>query len=333
MTSQKSSSEEAIIQGHFASLAQGFPGALGLRDDCASIAPSAGSELIVTTDALREGIHYFADDPPADVGWKALAVNVSDLAAKGAKPLGYVMALSFPCLPDDQWLRGFTAGLNKAQQAFGMHLIGGDTDRAPGPVSIVLTAFGTVPSGQMLRRDGARAGDLLFVTGTLGDSALGLLLRQHDEGALSWQIADAERHYLIDRYLRPRPVVGLRQALLDHASAAMDLSDGLMKDAGRLAQASGTALTMRFADLPLSAAAAGVIASDPGLCSAIVAGGDDYELLVAVPPQRAAGFKQLARAAAVAVTRIGEVNDGAGLTLAKSDGQPMQLEEPGWDHF
>lgn len=333
MTSDKTSSEEAIIQGYFAELAQGFAGAHGLADDCAAIALPAGLDLIVTTDALREGVHYFADDAAADIGWKALAVNVSDLAAKGAEPIAYVMALSFPEAPRDKWLRDFVAGLGEAQQTFGMHLVGGDTDKAPGPMSIAITAFGKMPGGAMVLRGSARAGDHLYVSGTLGDSALGLLLRRHDEAALAWNIADSERHYLLDRYLRPHPVLALRQALRRHAGAAMDLSDGLLKDAGRMASASGLGARLRFADLPLSAAAAGAIASDPGRRSAIVAGGDDYEILAAVSPQNTGAFRAAARQAAVAVTRIGEFNDSGKLVIVDPDDKPMQLEVSGWDHF
>ncbi len=146
--------EDAIVQTYFAPLAAGYAGAFGLRDDCAVVTPGAGMDLVVKTDPVRAGVHFFANDPPADIAWKALAVNISDLAAKGAVPIAYVMSLSFPEVPTEDWLRSFTSGLAEAQAAFGCHLAGGDTDKAGGPISIAITAFGAVPAGRMVRRGG-----------------------------------------------------------------------------------------------------------------------------------------------------------------------------------
>src|SRR6476620_6391259 len=179
--------EEAIIR-LLAPLAQGAPGALGLEDDCALLAPAPGSELVLKTDPVAEGVHFLADDAPEDIAWKALAVNVSDLAAKAARPLGYLMALSFPEPPGVAWLARFAAGLQAAQSAFGCHLLGGDTDRRPGPLTITITIVGEVETGRMVRRATARPGDALFVSGTLGDAALGLLLRKDQALAGRWQL-------------------------------------------------------------------------------------------------------------------------------------------------
>ena len=166
--------EADIIQRFFAPLAAGFDGAFGLKDDAAAIIPPPGCEIVVTVDAVAAGVHFFPDDAASDIGWKALAVNVSDLIAKGAAPQAYDMSLALPDMPDDAWLLGFATGLGEAQRAFGITLIGGDTDRRPGPLSVTITAIGIIPAGRIVRRATAKVGDHVFVSGTLGDSALGL---------------------------------------------------------------------------------------------------------------------------------------------------------------
>src|SRR5215470_15707593 len=226
-------SEEALIR-LLAPLAIGAPGAFGLADDCALLAVEGGVQLVLKTDPVAEGVHFFGDDAPEDIGWKALAVNASDLAAKAARPLGYLMALSFPEAPRAAWLKGFAAGLEAAQTAFGCHLLGGDTDRRPGPLTITITILGTVAARGMVRRGTAKPGDVLFVSGTLGDAALGLALRKDGTLAPRWGLApDAVKH-LIHRFLRPQPRLALAGALRAHASAAMDVSDGLAKDLARM---------------------------------------------------------------------------------------------------
>ena len=259
--------EEAIIRV-LAPLAQGFPGAFGLQDDCALIAPAPGTELVLKVDPVAEGVHFLADDAPEDIAWKALAVNVSDLAAKAARPLGYLMALSFPAAPSADWLSRFAAGLAEAQARFGCHLIGGDTDRRPGPLTVTITVIGEVERGRMVRRGTARAGDVVFVSGTLGDAALGLALRKDPALAAAWGLSPAEAEHLRRRYARPEPRLALASALRDHASAAMDISDGLAKDLARLCAASGCAARVRFAEIPLSPGCAKALAADPALCPA-----------------------------------------------------------------
>ncbi|MGE0629370.1 MAG: thiamine-phosphate kinase, partial [Hyphomicrobiaceae bacterium] len=197
--------EDAIIQEFLAPLAAGFPGAFGLKDDCAVIAPSPGHEFVLKTDPVAAGVHFLADDPPADIGWKSLAVNVSDLAAKGARPVGYLLALSFPEAPQRDWLAEFARGLGEAQTRFGMHLLGGDTDRRPGPISITPTVIGEVPGGRMVRRGAARAGDIVFVSGTIGDASLGLALHKSPSLATHWSLSPDQTETLESRYLRPMP--------------------------------------------------------------------------------------------------------------------------------
>ncbi len=324
--------EEAIIR-ILAPLARGYPGAFGLEDDCALIAPEPGTELVLKTDPVAEGVHFLADDAPEDVAWKALAVNVSDLAAKGARPIGYLMALSFPAPPAQGWLRRFAAGLDAAQASFGCHLIGGDTDRRPGPLTVSITILGSVEAGRMVRRGTARAGDALLVSGTLGDAALGLLLRRDSSRASAWGLSAAEAEHLARRFRRPEPRLALGPALRAHASAAMDLSDGLAKDLGRMCAASGCGAQVRLADVPLSPAAAKALAADSALAARIVAAGDDYEVLAAVPADAVDAFRAAAAAAGVTATRIGAATAGTGVTIEGADGRPLQLDRTGWDHF
>ena len=331
--------EEAIIQQYLAPLAAGYPGAYALKDDCAAITPTPGHDLIVKTDPIAAGIHFFADDPPADIGWKALAVNVSDLAAKAATPRAYLMALSFPEPPTRGWMAEFARGLGEAQAAFGMHLIGGDTDRRPGPVTISITVFGEVPAGRMVRRAAARPGDLVYVTGTLGHAAIGLTLLREPQLASQWGIDQQAIDAAVRSYRRPQPRLAIRQALLDHASAAMDISDGLAKDLGRMCRASGCGATIRIEDVPRAAAAAAATGSDPSRWGDVLAAGDDYELLISVAPREAATFEVQAlrsgRAAAApfSVTRIGVMAEGSAVGLLDATGQSFPLARTGWDHF
>lgn len=328
-----SGGEEAIIQEFLAPLARNFPGAFGLKDDCALLTPEPGTELVLKTDPVRAGIHFFPDDPPADIAWKALAMNVSDLVAKGARPLAYLAALSFPETPRREWMAQFARGLGEAQAAFGCHLIGGDTDRAPGPLSIAITAIGIVPRGRMVRRGTARAGDVLFVSGTIGDSAMGLYARSNGFARRFWPLDEAERAWLEQRYRRPQPRLALASALIEHASAAMDVSDGLVKDLDRMARASGVGARVEMLRVPLSVAGAKVAASVPEWRVRAMTGGDDYEVLAAVPATRADAFKADAAASGVAVNAIGQFEGEAGVRVLGADGAPVAVDRTGWDHF
>jgi thiamine-monophosphate kinase len=326
-------SEEALIQGYLAPLAAGFPGAHGLRDDAASLALPEGEELVLTMDAIAAGVHFFADDCPEDIAWKALAVNVSDLIAKGARPVAYLMSLAFPEPPEERWLERFAAGLAAAQAHFGIRLAGGDTDRRPAPLSITITAVGAVPAGRMVRRATARPGDLIFVSGTLGDAALGLRLRETPALADTWKLDAASAGALVSRYLRPEPPLKLAAPLREFASAAMDISDGLAKDLGRLAKVSGVRAVVRGSDIPLSAPFRRVRAAAPERFGDAVTGGDDYEVLASVPPARSEGFRASAAAEGLSVTEIGVLEPGEGVLITGPSGRPLQFETPGWEHF
>jgi thiamine-monophosphate kinase len=320
--------EESLIQGYLAPLAAGFPGAFGLQDDCALLTPEAGTELVLKTDPIAAGVHFFPDDAPEDIAWKALAVNVSDLAAKGARPIAYLMALALPAAPTRDWMQRFTSGLRSAQDAFGCHLIGGDTDRTTGPLTISITAIGSVPAGRMVRRGTARAGDRLYVTGTIGDAALGLRLRRDSSLAASLGLQPAAAEHLIGRYLRPRPALAIREALRSYASAAMDLSDGLVKDLDRMCRASGVGACIEAARVPLSPAAARAVRAQPRRLADLLTGGDDYEVLVAIPPGSRIAFE-----AATGLAAIGEIVTGQSVRVLDAGGAPMVFDRTGWDHF
>jgi len=326
--------EEAII-ALLAPLAEGHPGALGLKDDCALLTPPPGTELVLKTDPIAEGVHFLAGDTPEDIAWKALAVNVSDIVAKGARPLGYLMALSFPRPPAHAWVSRFADGLRAAQQTFGCHLMGGDTDRRPGPLTISITMIGAVPTGRMIQRATAKPGDRLFVSGTIGDAALGLLLARDPAQAANWKLSPAETEHLLARYRRPAPRLALAPVLLDHAGAAMDLSDGLVKDLDRMLRASRTSGHLDAARVPLSEPARRIVAASPDWLGRLVTAGDDYEVLCAIPAAKAAAFASSATAAGIPVTEIGAVEEGpAALSVTGPDGRPLALpERMGWDHF
>lgn len=326
-------SEEAIIQGFLAPLAAGAPGAFELKDDCATAAPSAGCEFVLKTDAIAEGVHFLATDRPEDIGWKALAVNVSDLAAKGATPVGYLMSLAFPTAPTREWMSGFASGLAQAQRAFGIHLLGGDTDRRPGPISITPAVFGEVPVGRMVRRATAQASDIVCVTGTLGDSGLGLRLQQDRTLADKWNLSASQAKYLRNRYLRPSPRLALRDSLLRHARASMDISDGLMKDLGRMCRASGIGARIDYTSLPLSDAFKAVRNADPAAAEASLFAGDDYEILTAIPPERMPQYKAEALVAGIEVTDIGMFTVPITIQLRDSNDNEVQTSKSGWDHF
>jgi thiamine-monophosphate kinase len=311
--------EFSLIARHFAPLA-GAAG-LGLLDDAAVLMPPAGRELVVTADAMVAGVHFPPDDPPGFIGQKLLRVNLSDIAAMGAAPLGYLLTVSAPRGTPDAWFAGFARGLAADQAEFGVSLLGGDTTSTPGPITLSVTMLGHVAPGQAWRRGGARAGDGLWVTGTIGDGVLGL-------AALRGEIADPDGS-LVARYRLPRPRLGLALHGLVHA--AMDVSDGLVQDAGHMARASGLALCIETARVPVSAAGR---QAGPDFVASGAAGGDDYELLLAVPPDAAEALNRAAGEGGVAVTRIGRFSAGApAVSGVDAEGAPVTLGGGGWSHF
>lgn len=312
--------EFELIERYFAPLARGFPGAYGLRDDAAVIAPAPGHELVAKTDAIIAGVHFLPDDPPELVARKALRVNLSDLAAKGAIPRAYMVDLMLPRTLDEAWVAAFARGLAEDQDEYAVHLIGGDTDSTPGPVTIAVMAFGEVPAGRMIRRAGARAGDTIYVSGTIGDAALGLEALRGALPGLDARVAG----FLAGRYRLPQPRVALGARLAGLVSAAIDVSDGLVADLGHLCEASQLAAVVESSRVPLSPAAQAVLAARPELIGTVLTGGDDYEILFTAPAQ----------APGVPGTPIGRMEAApAGVTVLDRRGQRLALARAGWSHF
>jgi thiamine-monophosphate kinase len=326
------SGEDRLIARYFKPLAQ-HPGAFALADDAAAIAPPRGCDLVLKTDGIVGGVHFFPDDPPDAVGKKALRVNLSDLAAKGAEPLGFLLTLALPPEIGDAWLAPFARGLGADADLFGCPLFGGDTVRTGGPVTISIAVFGAVPHGKMVRRAGARSGDRVLVTGTIGDAALGLLLRRDGSAAARWGLGRDRQDHLTSRFLVPQPRTAIALALRAHASAAMDVSDGLAGDLAKLCGVSGVAAEVELARLPLSDAARAALAKEPALIETIVTGGDDYEVLACVPAQKVEALRREASAAGVALTEIGTVGAGEGARLLDAKGKALTLAHASFSHF
>ncbi|MDQ2083693.1 thiamine-phosphate kinase [Xanthobacteraceae bacterium Astr-EGSB] len=329
------SPEDRMIARHFKPLATA-PGAFGLVDDAAVITPPAGHDLVLKADAIVGGTHFFPDDPPGAIARKALRVNLSDLAAKGATPLGHLLSLALPAGIDDDWLAQFAAGLGDDAERHGCPLYGGDTVRSPGPVMVAVSVFGAVPHGRMLMRAGARAGDLVVVTGTIGDAALGLRLRQDADAGRSWRLTAEERAHLLDRYLLPRPRNAVALALREHAAGGMDVSDGLAGDLGKMCRASGVTAEVDVAAVPLSAAARKAIAADSGLVEPALTGGDDFEVLASVAEAQWEPLLQAAQAVGVQVAIIGRfraAGEEGPQALFMSERRRMSFARPSYSHF
>lgn len=319
--------EFELIRRYFAPLAAGVPGAVGLRDDAATLAIPADTDLIVTTDAVVAGVHFLPDDPPELVAKKALRVNLSDLAAKGGRPTVYFMTLALGPSIDEAWVAEFARGLAEDQREFGVALAGGDTTATPGPLTITVVALGEIARGRVLRRGGARAGDDVYVSGTIGDAALGLAVAKGEFRAID----ASSRAFLADRYRLPRPRTTLGPRLLGLAHAALDVSDGLIGDLRHLAEASGVSADIDAALVPLSAAARNVLAAEPARMADVLTGGDDYEILFSAPSAASSALAALAREAGVPLTRIGRLTAGRGVSVRGADG--VSLGRGGYRHF
>jgi thiamine-monophosphate kinase len=325
------SGEDSLIARYFRPLAT-EPGAFDLTDD-AAILKALGEDIVVTTDAIVEGVHFLANDPSDTIAQKALRVNLSDLAAKGAAPAGFVLTLALR-MADDAWLTPFARGLWADADRFGCPLLGGDTVSTPGPLMISITAFGRVAAGKMVRRSGAKPGDRVVVTGTVGDAALGLDILREGKVAAALAGDRAASEMLVGRYRVPQPRNTLALAIRDHARAAMDVSDGLAGDLAKLCVASGVSAVIDVPAIPLSTAAEAALAAGAVGIEALVSGGDDYEILCAIPE---GGFEAFARAAAsagVAVSSIGTViAEGAAPKFLDAQGRDLPLPRLAYSHF
>lgn len=323
--------EFEVIRRYFAPLAQGMPGALALTDDACTWQPPAGEDLVLTADALIADLHFLRSDPPDLIARKMLRVNLSDLAAKGARPVGYLMTIAIDSTIQESWIRDFVRGLAEDQQLFNVHLMGGDTVKTPGPLNLSLTAIGTVPAGSALRRNGAKPGHHLFVTGTIGDGYLGLQILR----GKFLDLDEAGRSFLARRYQLPEPRLAFGRALRHHAiaSAAMDVSDGLVADLEHLTKASACGAVLHSMALPLSIPATELVAQNPDLLLDLMTGGDDYEILFAVPAEKVTDLHELAQHFGHAVTEIGTCVPDGGVTVIDQDKKIIQLKYKGYSHF
>jgi thiamine-monophosphate kinase len=303
---------------------------LGLQDDAALMRPLTGEDLVLTADALVAGVHFLADDAPGAIARKALRVNLSDLAAKAARPLGFLLTLALPADWREEWLAAFAEGLSADVSFFNCPLLGGDTVSTPGPLTLSVTAIGAVAQGRMPRRTGVRAGDRLYVTGTIGDAALGLKVRL----GRGPDILEADKAFLLERYLTPEPRLALIGAMAAHASGGMDVSDGFIGDLAKMLDVSGVSARVPLARLPLSAAARAAIAADPSLFEVAATGGDDYELLASAPRESAGAFEAAAAAAGVQLTHVGEAVEGRRPpAFIGADGDPVIFARGSYSHF
>ncbi len=329
--------EHDLINRYFAPLCSNpdEAPAFGLLDDTALLQPTRGKELLVTMDTLVANLHFFANDSPASIAQKALAVNVSDIIAKGGLPHSYLLSLALPDHNDENlsietWLMVFAKALALAQKKFGCVLIGGDTVATKGPLVVSITLLGQVDAGRMVPRRGASVGDIVFVSGTIGDAALGLLLRNKEEDQRFVAVSSRHKLDLLDLYFRPEPPVQLAPLLAQYASAAMDISDGLAGDFDKLCAASVVGGQIEAAAVPLSDATTSVLAKTPDLIKTVLTGGDDYQVLATIPADKADEFEKKAGN----VTRIGKI-----LSLEKSvaildkNGIPLDLPQGAFDHF
>ena len=325
------SGEDRLIAKYFRPLVR-HPGALGLTDDAATLTPPAGCDLVLKIDGIISGVHVFQDDPAELIARKALRINLSDLAAKGAKPVGFLLSIALPDNTTADWLAAFARGLGSDADNYACPLLGGDTDRTPGLLTVYIAAFGIVPQGTMVRRSGAQPGDQILVTGSIGDAALGLRLRRDPKRAARWGLNASMRNCLTQRYLLPQPRNAMAEALRAYAHAAMDISDGLAGDLAKLIRTSNVHAEIDVERVPLSDPVKTALAAEPPLIDDILIGGDDYEVVCTVPRDRLDAFRVAAAAAGVPVADIGLVAEGAG-TRFNWDGRELTFEHPSFSHF
>lgn len=324
--------EFELIETYFAPLAAYAHGTFGLSNDAAVARVTAGREMVITSDMLIAGVHFLDDDPADELSAKCLAVNLSDLAAMGARPTGYLLSICWPQAPEEDWIAAFARGLADLQRRYDIHLLGGDTTAGADRLVICVTALGEVSEGRALTRAGALEGDLVYVSGTLGDAALGLAVLQRQ---VTSEEVGASGRLLVSRYRQPAPRLALGRTLAEQglASACLDISDGLLADAGHIAKASDVRLTIKQARVPLSPEAGALIVQRPDLWPTVLTGGDDYELLFTVDADRVAELEALAVELDLPLTLIGRVEAGEGVGLVAPDGTTSEAGDGGWRHF
>jgi len=327
-TSDKKTNEFSRIANLFAPLAASYPGAFGLSDDAAVMQLPAGYELVITTDTLIEGVHFLTDDDPGSIAAKLLRVNLSDLASMGARPIGYTLNIALPSAVGDKWLEAFAAGLARDQLEFSVTLIGGDSVTTSGPIALTMTAFGDVISGEALRRSGAVIGDVVYVSGTVGDGAIGLSVAT---GYLD-NLSTRDKHYLRQRYRKPEPRVTLGQKLTEVAHSAVDLSDGFVADLSHIAECSDVLIEIEVEKIPLSDAVRAAISEGVVSMDCILTGGDDYELAVSVPESAKSTMSSLSKSLNLQLTEIGRVCQGLGVCILDKSGTDITPVKKGYVH-
>ncbi len=326
--------EKELIETYLLPLAQNDAAALGFQDDAALFQPEPGTELVISKDLLLEGVHFLSCDTPENIGFKALAVNVSDMNAKAACPRGFFLGLAFPKAPDPSWMEGFCASLSVLSKAFYCPLLGGDITHSKSGLAISVTIFGTVEAGKMVKRSTANVGDRIFVSGTLGDAALGLKLMQDSNLQQRWQLDHEETKYLIHRYCHPIPRGGFNPLIKEHASAAIDVSDGLISDLENLCRASNKSADVQLNQVPLSSALEKAIKVEPALFAHALGWGDDYEIMATIPADQAAAFKQECMLNGVPVTEIGTITAGTQPPQYFNEkGEKQQMLASTFEHF
>ena len=325
-----------LIGKYFKPLASAESGAGELSNDAAVLSPKQGHRLVVTMDTLVSGVHFLEFTPPHFIAAKTLRVNLSDLAAMGAEPAWYTLSLSLPSGGDgiygDDWLDSFAQALQVEQAIYGITLVGGDTVATPGPLSLSITAMGWVKTGQDMKRSNAKPGDIIYVSGQIGDATLGLAAVQGDFSELE----PSSLEILTERHHRPQPRLDLGQRLFGLASAAIDISDGLVQDLGHICLSSKVTATIQAADIPLSRVGQGVVEDDPDLLTVMMSGGDDYELLFCVPPERQNSVASVAEELNLPLTRVGvvdEVGEGNTVKVMNASGREIKMPAPGYRHF
>lgn len=322
--------EFELIAACFAPLAAKEPGALGLKDDAALLSIPPGHHMVATKDLISQGVHFIGDETPGDIARKLLRTNLSDLAAMGATPYAYLLGLCLPESVSQTWVQQFADALAQDQKTYGITLVGGDTTATKGALTLSLTALGHVPEHQALLRSGAKAGDVIYVSGTIGDAAFGLDLLTRKT---AWNLSDTAQEFLVRRYRQPEPRIKLGQALRGIAHAAIDVSDGLVQDLEHICECSHVGAIVEAAKLPLSEAARSALASEPALLSRVLSGGDDYELLFAASADASSKIAELAKQIALPVTAIGHFTETGNITIQRMDGSPVTLKQKGYQHF
>ena len=309
-------------------------GSLSLSDDAAILEPSEGQDLILSKDMLIAGHHFFETDRPEDIAYKALAVNLSDIAAKGATPIAVMLGIAFPKAPEPNWAKAFCIGLNETMENYDLQIIGGDTTGTKGPLVISVTIIGQIASGKMVKRSGAKSGDYIIVSGTLGDAALGYQLHKLKNEEKCFELSESEKKELIQRYLKPTPRCELAALLKEHASSAMDISDGLVADLEKLTSASNIGANINIDDLPLSGPARKVLEGRLELKNQSIGWGDDYEILATISPENSDEFRMAAERLGIKVTKIGEcVPRQNGITYTSKNGEKLSLTGQIFQHF